>query len=618
MAAPTTNTRLQTALTQYGTQPGVSAQDVAQLQAAIVADADLLRGMNSAAAAGKLTGFVPATAGATSPTLGTLDTQTGVVTLPTLQQAGSSVTGSSQSDLTATLKLQEMNLRFAQQPGVTADMVRNLQATFNGSPVLVDQTLQRVHAGDLKHLALHTQGVAGGSYSPGTQTMNLMAGSMLFSTSASTALDQQRDLTFVLGHELQHGANRQTKAQDVQAASAEMHRVARDPNPVNDYTAGIAMWQQAAREDEAKAHLSGWNALLSMEKERRGNPNTGLAEMWGMPGYQAPQRVADFMEQDPANPGAGIPKPGLTFNLDGTLSPTPANVAATGRHYYNQPPLGAPGVAPQNTVGIGHHGDSDYANTTGAAAVSHAIEIERRIAIPKHGAASQMRINMQQLGLDETLLERNGLDLRVNTGTRQPYVNTGNTPATPGNFDHTHDPATHPNDGHRHVPVDHASVPGMRRANDQQADMPETARDTLRTAPQLNEPAHPDHAMFRQILSGVHAEDRKRGREPDAFSEQVAAGLTVDAKARGLSSIGFLQFSPDGSKAYITDTQDPSAERARTAVGDIGQAAQQSMGASSEKLTQLNESLAMKQEPPAQQQIQQQNEDAPSKVARAM
>ncbi len=617
MAAPTPNPQLQATLTQYGTQPGVSAQDAAQLQAAIMADADLLRGMNTAAAAGKLTGFAPATAGATNATLGTLDSQTGVLTLPTLHPAGSSVTGSPQSDLTATLKLQEMNLRFAQQTGVTADMVQNLQTTLNGSPVLVDQTLLRVQAGDLKHLALHTQGVAGGSYSSGTQTMNLVAGSLQFSTNPPTALDEQQDLTFVLGHELQHGANRQAKAQDVQAASAEMHRIARDANPVNDYTAGIGMWQQGSRDDEAKAHLAGWNALLSMEKERRGNPNAGLAEMWGVPGNATKHRIADFMEQDPANPGAGIPKSNLSFNPDGTLSLSAANITAMGQHYYNQPPVGTPGVAPQNTMGIGHHGDSDYVNSTGAAAVSHAIEIERSIAIPKHGAASKMQINMQQLRLDETLLERNGLDLRVNTSTRQPYVNTGTTPASPGNFDHTHDSAAHQSgsDLHRHVPIDHASVPA--RGNGQQIDTPE-ARDAGRVAPQLNEPAHPDHAMFRQILSGVHEEDRKRGREPDALSEQVAAGLTVEAKARGLNTIGFFQFSPDGSKAYMTDTQDPSAERARTAAGDIGQAAQQSMSASSEKVAQLNESLAIKQESNLSQQTPQQDQSAPSRGARTM
>lgn len=355
MAAPTPNLQLQAALTQYSTQPGVSSQDAAQLQAAITTDVDLLRGMNAAAAAGRLTAFAPAIAGATNATLGTLDAQTGVLTLPTLHPAGSSVTGSPQSDLTATLKLQEMNLRFAQQPGVTADMVRNLQTTFNGSPALVDQTLERVQAGDLKHLALHTQGVAGGSYSASTQTMNLVPGTLQFSSNPPTALDEQQNLTFVLGHELQHGANRQAKAQDVQAASAEMHRVARDSNPVNDYTTGIGMWQQASREDEAKAHLAGWNALMSMEKERRGNPNAGLTEMWGFArGSQAQQRVADFMEHDPANPGTGIPKPGLTFNSDGTLSLSAPNVTAMGQHFYNQPPKGTLGVAPQDTRKTGN------------------------------------------------------------------------------------------------------------------------------------------------------------------------------------------------------------------------------------------------------------------------
>ena len=137
---------------------------------------------------------------------------------------------------------------------------------------------------------------------------------------------------------------------------------------------------------------------------------------------------------------------------------------------------------------------------------------------------------------------------------------------------------------------------------------------------QLNDSVHPDNAIFRQILSGVHDEDRKRGREPDALSEQVAAGLTVDAKARSLSSIGFMQFSPDGSKAYMTDTQDPSAERAKTAVGDVGRAAQHSIASSSDKAAEINQSLALttQQTLLAQQLTPSPNPDDPGRGPRTM
>lgn len=136
----------------------------------------------------------------------------------------------------------------------------------------------------------------------------------------------------------------------------------------------------------------------------------------------------------------------------------------------------------------------------------------------------------------------------------------------------------------------------------------------------LNDSAHPDQAMFRQILTGVHDEDRKRGREPDALSEQVAAGLTVDAKTRGLNKVGFLQFSADGSKAYMTDTRDPSSEFARTAAGDVGQAAQQPIAASTGKAADINQSLGLNSQQTllAQQQTLQPNPDESGSGSRTM
>ena len=52
----------------------------------------------------------------------------------------------------------------------------------------------------------------------------------------------------------------------------------------------------------------------------------------------------------------------------------------------------------------------------------------------------------------------------------------------------------------------------------------------------------------------------------------------------------------------MTDTKDPSAERARTAVGDVARASQQPMPDSSERVAEINQSLALTAQRNAPQQ----------------
>ncbi len=98
-------------------------------------------------------------------------------------------------------------------------------------------------------------------------------------------------------------------------------------------------------------------------------------------------------------------------------------------------------------------------------------------------------------------------------------------------------------------------------------------RDAPR-APALDDPRHPNHGMYDALSQVVAARDAAMGREPDQASRQLAAGLVADARDAGLQSIGFAQFSPDGSRVYMTDTRDPSSPLARTAIGDVAQAVQ--------------------------------------------
>lgn len=117
--------------------------------------------------------------------------------------------------------------------------------------------------------------------------------------------------------------------------------------------------------------------------------------------------------------------------------------------------------------------------------------------------------------------------------------------------------------------------------------------------PLINAPTHPDARMYQSILHHVQTEDRKRGREPDDISERLAAGLTADAKARGLQTVGFFRMSDDGTRAYMADTPDPSTPWARTAASDIATAVRQDLQASSEKVADINLQQGIH---PAQQQ----------------
>lgn len=120
----------------------------------------------------------------------------------------------------------------------------------------------------------------------------------------------------------------------------------------------------------------------------------------------------------------------------------------------------------------------------------------------------------------------------------------------------------------------------------------------------LDNAQHENFGMYSALLTLAHDRDDKLGRSRDDFSKQLAGGLTEVARGRELGTIGFAQFSPDGGKVYMTDTKDPSAPWARTAVGDVGQLVGQPLAQSSENVAKINEQLALKQDALAQSQTQ--------------
>ena len=457
------NPQLQAALARFAAQPGITPDQAAQLTAAVTQDARSLQRLNDDAAAGHLTGFALPSVGAAPNLTGTYDKASGVVTLPPGDFLSTgSVPG---NDLVASLRVQDMTARYAHTTWVEAagntqpvlqNTITNLQNTLNGAPVLAEQVKlaastvdpgsspPRMHLEEIDSLS---GTVAGGTYNGHSKTISLPPASLDMPPSQFQATGVV-DMTFVLGHEIQHGFNYPSYDAATQAFYTDAIAIARDSNPANDYTAPIGNLIQSERENEARAHIAGWNALVSRTQEK--GPTTLTSMSLLNSGYSH-----DFIQQDSVS-GAIQPRSGLTFNADNTLPMTSANVAQMGRNYFDKAPLNTPGLQPHQTTSIGYHGDSDYPNQAGSGAVGRAIWVEQTYAQPLHGAASRMEIDMASLRLREDLLERNGIYLKGGNGSPpQPYYDISQSPPALGHFHHTHN-GGHLNElggAHQHHPV---------------------------------------------------------------------------------------------------------------------------------------------------------------------
>lgn len=520
MATP--NTALEAAIGHFAQQSGVTPADVAQLRAALASDAELTANLGKSASSGALHGFALSPPGSADRPVGDYDRASGIVTLPASALATS-------TDVHAVLSVQSMVVDFggksyadtsgAKHP-VTSDMLTNLQDTMNGSPVLADElkraatTAAPPQPKQGPHRILEsfdftspTSGI-GGSYSAPNHTMNLPSEALTSAPPHSTSIGYRpNDLTFVIGHEIQHGFNAQAAEQARALYTQDVRALAATPGPVHDYTTLVERHIQSGREDEAKAEIAGWNALRSRVEHQNGSVT--LTDM-----RQAThQRVDDFVE---TSNNRLVPRANVTLNSDLSMSQTPANIAAMGHNYFDRPVSPASGDNRQ-AMHLGHGGVSDYSNYYAGWAVA-TISVEEQNAAHRHGVQPQVQINMAHAGLRESMMEQGGLNLEP---SRQsvPYLDSSTQPAVPHTFNHTTDG---PNQ-FQYVPVAPA---------------------------RLDEPDHADHALFKQARGHVAALDQSLGRTPDQHTDQISSALAVQARADGLHRIDQVALSTDGNRLW--------------------------------------------------------------------
>lgn len=413
---------------------------------------------------------------------------------------------------------------FAHQPGVTPDQVKNLQDIIDGSPALVDQFNDAVAQKHLLRIVPLAHANAGGEYSPDRKEMRLPLAKL-------ATPPEVGDMTFVLGHELQHGFN----AASVEKASIEFVKdvrgIARSNGLVHDYTPAMAKLLAENRRNEASAEIAGWNTIVSAVKVT--NPNPTLGDIFA----SSKGRMQDFIvENKSTSPATYTLKPNLShsLNADMTMPPIPANIEAMGQNYFDKA-AGDAKLGPRRTA--------DYANYYGATLVGYVAEVERAHNPPKpHITPPQMTFNMAQLRLSEKLLEEKGIDLgKGNTG-QQTYYDSSVNPPTTHIFQHTISTHQHTNPVLAQIIEEDRA---QSRASRAAPALPADFAPPMQPSADLRDPDHPGHRAFARTLSEVHRMETPRGIAHGPHSKLVAAALTLEAVRNG-QGITHVDMGQDG------------------------------------------------------------------------
>ncbi len=451
--------------------------------------------------------------------------------------------------------------------GLTADQRTNFNNALQNSPALVTQINTAVASGDLRGFAVLPAGTnAGGQYDPDARTMQLPT-TIMTSPTAPARFDPG-ELTFVMGHEIQHAINRPTVATALTTFDAEANRIGQTAQVAHDYTAPLGALLTANRNDEATANIAGYNANVSMLRSGNGNQNPTLEDIY----RSNPGRMQDVIAVAPGTPQTYALRPGYTLNADMTMTADAANTRAMGQYYYDMP---------GSRAGLAHNGDSNYQNMYAANPLSTIARIELLNA-PHHaanGITPQLRLNMTTLGINEAQLERNGLDFQGD-GTRQRYYDTSTNPPTQGHFDHT---AT----THQHVPItpqspaqpNHPAVQNAMDALDRSPNIPADAfganRQNVAAGVALHavsQDVRPDHIVFNDRRSDLIAVQGQLSDPTARLSSPlpVAQAITTDLPTaqRGLEALQPTQGQnqPQPGRDLAPQQQDvPVQEAARPA-----------------------------------------------------
>ncbi|XQA78067.1 XVIPCD domain-containing protein [Xanthomonas sacchari] len=473
---------------------------------------------------------------------------------------------------------------FGSQPSVSPDHVRNLRAIIEASPALVDQLNDAVRQGQVSRIVPLTNPNAGGEYDSENKAVRVPLARL--QASPSGRAPNAGELTYVLGHELQHGANAADTKRALTEFVAGVSAISQRQSP-RDYTEPLASLLVQNRRDEAGAQIAAWNAMVS--RVRTANPNATLEDIYN----EQPGRMADFIDKSGARPHFDYTlKPNLSINADMTMPQSPANLEGMGQNFFDKA---------SEISKLGALGNSDYANYYAANPISHIAQVEHRQHPPQPGNDTpQIALNLSRLHLRESLLEENGLDLGRDRRPL-PYFDTSTQPPVAGLLQHTADT-------HRHVSPLANGLPEPSALPAQGAEAHRSDDPSL--------PGHPDHALLEQIRAGMRRVDADLGKAYDHDSERLSRSLLAACKDNRDMYPGAAGYSLSGNALERVDhvvlgktgnliavqgaLDDPAMKRA---VVPVEQALATPVEQSDQKLAQANQALGQEQQRTTQPEL---------------
>lgn len=428
--------------------------------------------------------------------------------------------------------------------GATQQQLELIAKTIASSPKLNRELTQVIDSGDVLRLRKLDEGAsADGSYDSTHRTLNLSS-RVLERPPTRATMDR---LAAVMGHEVSHAMQREDAFSVGARFTEQIQELAQTNAAKRDYTAIVASHIQNDRKQEALAELNGLNTLADRMRSA-GQPLT--RESFA-------DRAQDLVSCVTKTPTRLDPR--IHFDTSTGAIPVDAqNIEAVASCFYDI-------VRPK--------GEYRYDSATYAISVIAQKEFEARRLDPDRSPTGA-ELNLKSLGIDPQKLKAHTFDLG---------------PMRDGPFYLTDTSGPQK----QIIEIQHSA---QRQEESKHLQGPST----------VQEPAHPDHLLYRQATDSVAALDRAIGKPPDAGSERLAASLLVLAKESGLQRIDHIVLSQGapgvrpGENVFVVqgDLNDPAHLRAHM---KTEQATATPVEASFQQLEAVNQRRQSEQQSEAQQ-----------------
>lgn len=445
-----------------------------------------------------------------------------------------------------------------------------LRKAIDASPALRESLLTSVAEGYLERIVNQAadSGAAAG-YSEAEKSITL----------PEKMLDDRMRLIFALGHENQHALNTQGVAYRADVLFPALEHI-RDSGqaPPRDYTQPLHAFIEHGREDEARAHIGGFNAVVSALRAEGKEPTAArIVDRLGA-------RADDFFA--PTGPGGAYETRNLQRSAQGYIAFTPENIDAMKTNYADKFP---------NT--FGPNGLMDYRHSfimEGLNAITNVEKIKLGQDLlafvdgHKQAHAGQsppsasmdpyrsvdVRVDFAALGANPHLLDvpANG-ELRLSNAVLAP--------------NHTQLLQDHPDlVVSRQDARQRLGLPAEQAAQGFWSGLFGSSSSLAMAQDDVRAPDRQGGTLPQQIVEGMSGLKTIPGASEGEERRNVAAALALEAGKAGLASVDHVVVSRDGSRLIAIQGADPAAADARHVDVRIAEARQQP---ATESLQQLAE-----------------------------